>query len=56
MHFFVPLAFFVSLSSSFKYQYVFALSAQDYFIILPPNLSLNNPVTFLFLPIGKGLL
>ena len=55
-HFFVPLAFFFSLSSSIKHAYVLALSAQNSFIIFPPNSSLNKPITFLFLPIRSGLL
>ena len=55
-HFFVPLDFFTSLLSSIKYECVFALSAQNSFIIFPPNSSLNNPITFLFLPNGRGLL
>ena len=55
-HFFVPLDFLTSLLSSIKYEYVFALSVQNSFIILPPNSSLNNPIIFLFLPIRRGLL
>ena len=50
-HFFVPLAFLLSLSSSIKYAYVLALSAQNYLIIFPPNSPLNKPITSLFLPI-----
>ena len=56
MHFFVPLAFLCSVSSSNLYAYDFALSAQNSVKIFPPNSSLKRPITFLFLPIGRGLL
>ena len=55
-HFFVPLDFLCSLPSSSKYEYAFALSATNSVIIFPPNSSLKRPGTFLFLPIGRGLL
>ena len=55
MYFFVPLAFLCSLSSSIKYAYAFALSAQNSIIIFPPNSSLKRPITYLFLPIGSSL-
>ena len=55
-HFFVPLAFLCSLPSSSKYAYAFGLSATTSVIIFPPNSSLKRPGTFLFLPIGRGLL
>ena len=47
-YFFVPFAFFSLLLLSVKKLYVFALDAANSFIILPPNSSFNNPVTFLF--------
>ena len=55
-HFVVSLDLLTSLSSSIKYEYVFVLIVQNSFVNLPPNSSLNNPITFLFLPIGRGLL
>ena len=56
MHFIVPLAFLCSVSSFNLYAYALALSAQNSVTILPPNSSLKRPITFLFLPIGRGLL
>ena len=55
-HFFVPLAFLFSLQLSPKYEYVFRLSATNSVIIFPPKSSLKRPGTFLFFPIGKGIL
>ena len=54
-HFFVSLAFLTSLSSPIKYECAFALSAQNSYIIFPPNSYLNNLIIFLFLPIGRVL-
>ena len=56
MHFFVPLAFLCSVSSSNLYAYALTLSAQNSTMLFPPNSSLKRPITFLFLPIGRGLL
>ena len=56
MHFLVPLAFLCLIPSSVKYAYVFGLIATTSIIISPLNSSLKGPGTFLFLPIGKGLL
>ena len=56
MHFFVPLAFVCSASSFNFYAYALALSAQNSTMLFPPNSSLKRPITFLFLPIGRGLL
>ena len=56
MHFFVPLAFLISVSSSNLYAYAFALSTQNSRMLFRPNSSLKRPITFLFLPIGRGLL
>ena len=53
--FLVPFAFLHSLLPSNLYEYVFALSAQNSLIILPPSSSLNLPNTFFYLAIGNGL-
>ena len=42
--------------SSTKHAHVFGLKATTSTIIFPPNSSLKRPGTFLFLPIGRGLL
>ena len=55
-HFFVPLAFLCLLQLSSKYEYVFGLSATKSVIIFPLNSSLKRPGTFLFFPIGRGIL
>ena len=52
-HFFAPLDFLCSLSSSIKYAHV---SPTNSYIIFPPNSFLKRSITFLFLPIGNGLL
>ena len=39
-----------------KYAHVFGLTATTSVIIFPPNSSLKRPGTFLFSPIGRGLL
>ena len=54
--FFVPLAFLSLLPSSVRSEELFALSPTNSVIIFPPNSSFSNPVTFLFLPHGNGLL
>ena len=56
VHLFVPLPFLCSLQLSSKYEYVFGLSATNAVIIFPPNSSLKRPSTFLFVPIGRGIL
>ena len=56
LHIICSLGSFFSMSSSNKNAYVFVLSAQNYFIIFPFNSSLNIPITFLFIPMGKGFL
>ena len=55
-HFFLHLDFLCSLPSSSKYKYAFGLSAKNSVIIFPPNSSLKRRGTFLFLPIGRGIL
>ena len=56
MAFFVPLALLCTLPSSVLYPYAFALSAINLVITFPPSSSLKRPITFLFLPMGNGLL
>ena len=56
-HFFVPLQCFSSTSLSiFLYAYILALKATNSVMVFPPSSSFSRPITFLFSPMGSGLL
>ena len=52
----MPLSFLVSLPSSIKMLYIFALNFTNFVEIFPSNSSFVNQITFLFSPLGNGLL